>query len=414
MVFGCVIIWKVSKKFVFLFKHHYLTNLKKCMKLSTKISNLSQLAALSLLLTGCISESDSSGIKYGEDFIVFEAEASIDAIPENWVIRREGNVGYEAIKSPIPSVAGTYIEYVGGTSSGLGVDAGIDVLRYKFTPKVSGIYSLSGRMGQQLNQPEGEARKDWCNDIYVKMEGNFTSGNDETPLEVLQEWNKFYGRGYNAWGSFAQGDVGHTKYSMDYNLTAGEEYIFSMSGRSTGVTIDYMIFSIAPIKAVTAEDFAANNSETMRPDGVESGKYSSISFDQFTGWGGDFADATIDKRRRVLQMPSRLKWGAAETTFKGKSGRYDVTLNTMLESDGESEFKVYVDGNLIGEVVNTRSYGTDIEDYTPAAHKIGDGKVSVKSGSIIRVEFSSATNGMVPEGELTATSRGRWQSIVFE
>lgn len=385
------------------------------MKFTTKLTYPSIVAALALAAVGCQSSpEDSSGIKYGEDFIVFEAEASVDPIPEKWVIRREGNYGYEDIKSDIPSVGGTYLEYVGGANTGGGIDVGVDVLRYKFTPKVSGSYVLTGRMAQQLHQLDGEAQKDWCNDVFVKMEGNFTSGNDVTPLEVLQNWNKFYGRGYNEWGTFVRGDVNHAKYMMEYNLTAGEEYTFSISARSKGIAIDYMILSMAPLKIIEAEDLAANNPEQYRPDGVESGKYSSVSFDKFAGWGGDYADASIDRWRMVLQIADRLKWGVAETTFKGKSGKYDVTLNTMLESDGESEFKVYIDGKLIGDVTNDRVYGTDIKDYTPVAHKIGDGKISVKSGSTIRVEFSSATNGLVPEGDVTATSRGRWQSIVFE
>ncbi len=142
--------------------------------------------------------------------------------------------------------------------------------------------------------------------------------------------------------------------------------------------------------------------------------YYAVEFEQFDNWQGtDFVDATIDNYRKALQIAQRLEWGAAETTYTGESGKVNITLNTMLESDGESEYIVYIDGQKIGEVTNPRTFGTETKDYTISPNLLTEKRIKIKKGATIRVEFSSATNGLVPEGDLTATSRGRWSSVVI-
>ncbi len=199
-----------------------------------------------------------------EDFIAIEANASLTPLGENWVLRKVGDEKYNQIDGSLPPINGTYIEYTAGVCDGLHVKGGVDVLTYKFTPKSSGEYRLSGRMAQQLNQPEGIEKWDRCNDIFIKLEGDFTSETG-TPQKVLEEWNKFYGRGLSSWGSFINIDVNHAKYKPIYNLKAGVEYTFSVSSRSKGICIDYFLFSKEPIFTSEKSDFATHNDERLRP-----------------------------------------------------------------------------------------------------------------------------------------------------
>ncbi|NIJ46164.1 hypothetical protein FHR24_002642 [Wenyingzhuangia heitensis] len=124
-----------------------------------------------------------------------------------------------------------------------------------------------------------------------------------------------------------------------------------------------------------------------------------------------FEAAKIDKRLHVLMIAKRLKTAAASTIYKGENQTVYLTLHTLQEIDGESVYSVKVNGKLIGEVVNTKIYNTQIKDYTVEKHTLNTKKILLKKGDVIQVEFTNATNGFVPEGSLTATARGRWKSL---
>jgi hypothetical protein len=101
------------------------------------------------------------------------------------------------------------------------------------------------------------------------------------------------------------------------------------------------------------------------------------------------------------------KYAAAETTFTGESGSYDITLTTLAETDGESAYKLFVGGEFLGEFTNPRTS----EDYKPTLKTWSD--VPVEKGEKIRVEFNSATNSRARQGNRKAYSRGRWTAVTF-
>ncbi len=124
-----------------------------------------------------------------------------------------------------------------------------------------------------------------------------------------------------------------------------------------------------------------------------------------------FSPAYVDGVRNALAINASLykdKYAAAETVFSGNSGDYDIRLNTMSELDGESSYRLKVDGNLVGSYTNP----TTTVDYAPAGKTFTN--VRVNRGAVIRVEFNSNTNGKILEGSGTAFSRGRWTSLNFE
>ena len=359
----------------------------------------------------------AGGIVVGEDYIVIEAEATKSNLG-NWVVRDQKDPLYSTIPGHPKPIGGKYLEYMGGTIMGRPkAEIEKDVLEYKFTPMTSGNYTFTGRMAQRLTLNGKVEREDLCNDIYVKMEGDFESAN-KTPKDVLTSWNKFYGRGVDKWGGLSRADANHKHLVYSYALKAGKEYTFKISGRSMRCNLDYIIFVKSPYKYGNHVDIAANNPIKYRAglENIGSEQFTltipSVSFDKFTKMGEGYANASIDKGHTVLQMATRLGVGAAEYTYNGPDREVSIMLNTMLEADGESQYTVFINGNKVDRVTNKRIFGKKIKDYTVTSHKIGK-KTNISKGDIIRVEFTSATNGLVPEGSTTATSRGRWTSIVL-
>ena len=94
--------------------------------------------------------------------------------------------------------------------------------------------------------------------------------------------------------------------------------------------------------------------------------------------------------------------------FQAVTGKYNITLNTLSELDGESSYRVKVNGVLAGTFQNP----TTTVDYAPASKTFNN--IDVKNGDVIQVEFNSHTNGKIPENGGTAFSRGRWTSLVFK
>jgi len=121
----------------------------------------------------------------------------------------------------------------------------------------------------------------------------------------------------------------------------------------------------------------------------------------------------VDKARDALAInaakPSyRDKFAAAQHTFNGEAGTYAMTLYTMQETDGESEYIVTINGN---EVLKTQSIPTKIDYSIHERHAAKD--VELKPGDVIQVASNAPTNGLIPEGDITAYARGRWTEMML-
>jgi hypothetical protein len=123
-----------------------------------------------------------------------------------------------------------------------------------------------------------------------------------------------------------------------------------------------------------------------------------------------FASAYKDTARNAIAVnpiKSGTSWAAASTSFTGGTGNYTITLNTLLELDGESSYRLLVNGTLIGTYKNpstTTDYSPNMKIWTA---------IQIPAGATIQVECQAHTNGLIPEGSSTGYSRGRWTSLVF-
>lgn len=137
-----------------------------------------------------------------------------------------------------------------------------------------------------------------------------------------------------------------------------------------------------------------------------------VNFDRYSGISG-FSDATTDNKlgKSALQVAQPLATAAAIEVYQGADANVIFKINAMQESDGESTYALRVNGVLLGEQQNSRIHGTSIADYSLENHLMNNRFYALKAGDEIQVEFNNASNGLVVEGDSTATSRGRWHSL---
>ncbi|MBX2825670.1 MAG: hypothetical protein KTR33_13125 [Gammaproteobacteria bacterium] len=135
-------------------------------------------------------------------------------------------------------------------------------LKYKFTVDKDGIYHLWIRAHKRLVGDDGKkARHDLCNDCWVRMKGDFESGND-TPLETLESDTKLYVHGKSAetWDwthrlDYKHPETGkHTYSSPVYRFKAGEKYTLYISGRSQRFNMDRIVLKHEDIPTHEAQD----------------------------------------------------------------------------------------------------------------------------------------------------------------
>ncbi|WP_109831007.1 Ig-like domain-containing protein [Reichenbachiella versicolor] len=213
---------------------------------------------------------DTPGIEYGDRFIVFDADITLSDLgsDENhpWVLRKKDDSKYYAGKE-IEPVGGDYLEFTGNNMNS---GPAKSPLQYTFTCHQTGDYRLAMRMYQPLSDKEHDDKR---NDVWVRLEGNYTSACAYTK-EVLEQDRKFWGRGVREWGTcyYLESNIGeqkHVKTQVIYHLTKGEQYTFTMSGRAQGTSIDYIILFDPQLDLkANNEDLAKVNPPLYRPGGI--------------------------------------------------------------------------------------------------------------------------------------------------
>lgn len=345
------------------------------------------------------------GMTIGENYVVFEAEATQSPLGK-WQIITPEDSRYKD-KVALPPINETHLEFTGNNHNS---GPATSPLKYKFVCPKTGKYRLGARLYQRL---EGQAA-DKCNDVYIRMEGDFTSGNS-VALTDLQHDQKFYGRGVNEWGALFSLEVHSTgnHAAALYNLKEGELYTLTVSGRSQRANIDYWILYETTINYTLQAhtDIATANPEKYRPLIAQCKTFSALDM-KYSGIDG-FTDAQTDSVAGldILHIPDRGARAAAQIIYDGTDGEASFTLNTMQEQSGESTYLLNINGELIGEATNDSIYGTTIEDYTIQSLVMNEAEVPLMDGDTVLIAFNNTTNGLVPEGDTSATSNGRWVSL---
>lgn len=104
----------------------------------------------------------------------------------------------------------------------------------------------------------------------------------------------------------------------------------------------------------------------------------------------------------------RDKFARATGTYSGAGGIYDLTLNTVGEEDGDCEYRILVNGVVVGTIVNDSTTA----DFEEQQHTVSD--VTVPAGATLSVESNALSNGLIPENGGFAFARGRWRSLTLQ
>lgn len=104
----------------------------------------------------------------------------------------------------------------------------------------------------------------------------------------------------------------------------------------------------------------------------------------------------------------RNKFARATGSYSGSGGTYDLILNTVGEEDGECEYRILVNGVVVGTIVNDST----TQNFADQQHTIFD--VEIPAGASLAVESNAVSNGLIPENGEYAFARGRWSSLVLQ
>ncbi|MFK7859410.1 MAG: hypothetical protein AB8B64_11325 [Granulosicoccus sp.] len=117
-----------------------------------------------------------------------------------------------------------------------------------------------------------------------------------------------------------------------------------------------------------------------------------------------------DQARQALAVNAavvdyRDRFAKAEVVFDGQPGIYQFTLVAIAENDGEADYRLSVNGEVVAEASNPE---VD-EDFLVVRHSFGE--LSLSAGAIIGVESLANSNEKIPENGEFAFARGRWTAV---
>ena len=134
-----------------------------------------------------------------------------------------------------------YLEFMGNNE---GFGPADSPLKYTFKINSDGNYWISIRSHKRLTGDDGKmARADMCNDCYLRVEGDYRSGNPKLSLEQLRKDAKFWGGSADLeWSNWANRLV-HDDDIQEarYQFKAGKVYTIVISGRAQRFSLDRIV-----------------------------------------------------------------------------------------------------------------------------------------------------------------------------
>ena len=118
----------------------------------------------------------------------------------------------------------------------------------------------------------------------------------------------------------------------------------------------------------------------------------------------------VDAPRQALGInaavvENRNKFAKATVVFDGQPGVYQITLVGIAEVDGEADYRLSVNGEVVGTATNPEVS----EEFVTVRHPFGE--VNLPAGAVIGVESVANSNGKIPENDEFAFARGRWIAL---
>ena len=246
------------------------------------------------------------------------------------------------------------------------------------------------------------------------MIGDFESGGG-FPISTLTQNTKMYlSGGANKWSWAKQMEAhlgGFTRHGrVFYDFKAGETYTLVVSGRSKRFNVDRMILRHESVSEEIALD--PQTPESIRPGDEASYRFEAIS--DFPSLNSGEAPYYMEEARGTLAInaanpANRGLFARAAKVFEGESGLYTFKLTTLTEEDGESIYRIRVNGAEVASFQNP--YIGPGSDLDLKSNAFISELIPLNQGDTIWIESNTDTNGEVPEGEGTAWARGRWSQV---
>ncbi|MGB6220307.1 PKD domain-containing protein [Haloferula sp.] len=317
-------------------------------------------------------------------------------------------------KTSISGFTGSgYLDFNGNTTES---GPATSPLEFKFKINQSGLHYLHLYCARETVG----GRTDVANDCYVRVEGDYSAGpdagnshGDDAPLSLLKSDTKFYGGNHHefVWASGNRLDPGGdtNKRVAIYDFKAGQEYKLVVSGRSKLFKIDRIVFRHANVTSGTAQNINLPESEKIS---IPNHSYSAL--DDFpiidAGEVAYKKVARYDALEIDASVPAnRDKFGRADRFFDGVDGSYAVKIITLTEEDGESTYRLLVNGSVVASYQNPLVGVDSPLDLEANTHTWSD--IKLRNGDQISVESNTHTNGLIPENGGTAWARGRWRLL---
>lgn len=198
-----------------------------------RIHGLSMIGLLSsLALLPAAAHAQKIWQENGTGYVIMEAENTESDLGKCWKeTKPPGYTGRSALEN---------------TCNNPSVGPPQQPLKYTVKIKEGGQYSLHLHIYKNLQGEE----PDKCNDVYIKVEGDYAAGAGAPVLADLKKDNKHYGGDHSKsqWSGDKPIDVHEKKWAATYVFKAGETYTLTMSGRAQRANINRLVFTTAAAK----------------------------------------------------------------------------------------------------------------------------------------------------------------------
>lgn len=313
-----------------------------------------------------------------------------------------------------------------------------NTLSYSFKINTPGSYTFKWFVRQneeERGKVEGQQGTDLSNDAWIRfLDGIGYFGSTQTT-----DFIKFYGRSDPGFWLHGVGEKDHKHNWVNVKISEPGTYTMEIAGRSHGYQIDKIVMakSISNWGAYTEKTEAQaqkywSETGTIDPtcenlvvegcDTILAKDFTNLNVDGYdpatlewrvsVTWDGEAKEVMKCDGTNGTSQPV-----AAEVTYNGTpQGNATFIVHAMQEPDGESTYGVYINGTKVGEKQITSSYEethetTDEKLRNKIEELVIETKAPLRPGDVIRVTSNQVTNGKVPEGDKTATARGRWYAL---
>ena len=354
----------------------------------------------------------------GKDWVVYVVNKDLSGVTEEndgYVVleAEDANMTGKWLRKTAADVKGTggftgsgYIRYTGNNEASGPAN---DVLTYKIKINNPGKYKFAMR---GLEAPIETGEGDKANDCYVRIKGqpgNYGAFHKHVLLGNSYQWS------WNIKAEFT-----HHSFSQPiYDLSAGI-HEFQIAGRSKNFHIDrvvlYKDLTDSQAQNLSLENSNPNPNPDPDPDPDPNPGNVFDATSDFSNIAAGEVPYYKDNNNNALAIDAgnvnyRNKFARAEATFNGEDGTYSVKIVTLTEEDGESTYRLHVNGTIVKTYKNPYIGPGSSKDMGANTHTWTG--VSLKKGDKIAISSNTHTNGEIVEGSGTAWSRGRWRSIEF-